>query len=75
MHLDTFSRFNRYNAQQLVRIGVHVGHSESLSSLYSDWIVYGFRAGVSVIDVSKFMQMMRLGLLTISSVLSRGKPI
>lgn len=38
-------------------------------------MIYGYRSGICVINVSKFMHMFRIGLFLISGVLARNKPI
>lgn len=38
-------------------------------------MIYGYRGGVCLIDMSKFMLMFRLGLVTIASAVARRKPV
>lgn len=52
--------------------GVHVGHSLKNSSQYSGWMVVGVRQGLHLINLFKFIYMLRAGLFAVEKTV-RGK--
>ncbi len=68
-----FSR--RLGFTQLVSMGVHVGHSLVNSSIYAAWLVYGYRAGVCLINLQRFGGMLRLGFQVLDYIVSLGRPL
>lgn len=70
-----FNKYNKYTFSQLLKVGVHVGHSIAGSSVYAALIIHGYRSGICLINVSKFMHMFRIGLFVIGGVLARSKPV
>lgn len=65
----------RLGYAQLVGMGVHVGHSEENSSAYASWMVYGYRAGVCLIDLFKFVTMLRFGFSIVDFMVALGRPL
>lgn len=66
---------SRLSFEQLVRIGVHVGHSLSNTSLFAAWMVLGFRQGLCLIDLFRFVHMLRFGFNVIDLLVGRSRPI
>lgn len=74
--MEVFSFFGqRLGYAQLVGMGVHVGHSEVNSSVYAAWMVYGYRSGVCLIDLFKFVTMLRYGFSIIDFMVALGRPL
>lgn len=65
----------RLGVAQLVGIGVHVGHSLHNSSLYAAWLIYGYRAGVCLINLCHFISMLRFGFNSLNLMVAQGRPI
>jgi len=70
-----FDFFMRFNYCQLITIGVHIGHSFRNSLFDSAWIVSGFRKQICIINLFKFMFLMRTGLVLIKAAVSYLHPV
>lgn len=68
-------KFHKFNYLQLIRLGIHIGHSFRNTVYYASWLIYGFRKDISVINLFRFVGMMRLGFLFVDSAVSKCLPI
>lgn len=60
---------------QLIRLGVHIGHTYKNTVLYASWLIYGFRQDIAVINLYKFINMFRIGLSCLDAAVFKFSPI
>jgi small subunit ribosomal protein S2 len=68
-----YFNFTAYN--QLVSYGVHIGHSWKNSLLFSSWMVYSFRKNILIINLFKFMSMLKISFALYKKNLYNYAPI
>lgn len=61
--------------ESLIFYGVHIGHSYRNSNNYCSWMVFGIREGVFLINLYKFMYMLRAGFFVLNSTVRSLSPI
>ena len=69
------SSINRIAYSQLIKMGVHIGHTYRNSFLYASWLIYGFRQEIAVINLYKFVHMFRIGFSCLDMAIFKLKSI
>ena len=65
----------RFRYAQLIKVGIHIGHSY-INSLYeSGWMVYAFRKELLIINLFKFVTMLKHGFNIINHALNKKAPV
>lgn len=65
----------QFRYEHLINLGVHLGHNYENSLIESAWMVYAFRERLLIIDLFKFLRIIRIAFDVIKHAINKRCPI